>query len=220
MKYTEDKKVTKQVVSAKKAMAATWKQCTAQLNDKQTLTIGKGKNAQTCSAHEAWNILDTPSSKSGVVKATDIKKAWYAGFTSEGTVDKREYFVRKKAAVKVCIAEKDYALYKEEAKSTAVKVWEWKSMKNANDPTFDKSTDVKVTADLILQGLYDSKYFADTKKEVEDSVSEANKLTEGYINMGDNDHTNWVHVAKTDNGNWVISEKKVVAPINLNAKTA
>lgn len=219
MLYTNDKKTTKQVVSAKKANAYAWKQTTAQLNDRKDLTIGRGKNAVVCTAHEAWNILNVPSSKGGVVKATDIKKAWYAGFTSAGTLDKRNYYVRKKVALKVTIADKDYNLCETESSTTAVKYWEWVCMKNATDPTFVKGVDVKVTADYILQGLYDSKYFADTKQEVADSVAKADKVTEGYINMGDKDHSNWVHVAKTTEGNWVVSEKPQ-GTIDLNVKTA
>lgn len=187
------KKETKQVVNSKKNAGYTWKQVTKQANDSTKVQL---KDGTVLTPWEAWNALNVPA-QGGVAKACYIKKVWYAKFRTA----KGDPMIRKRDNVMIEYAGESYPLCKEMKRATAVKVWGWHAMKNAAD--VDKEAgDVKVTLDRMLQGLFDCKYFADAIKETEESIDEANKVTEGYINMGDNDTPKWERVM-LKSGHWV-----------------
>lgn len=187
-----EKKELKQVKSAMTKAAYTWKQVTKQISGLSKIDI-KGK---VYTPEEAWEALGVKSAKS-VVKASNIKAAWRRELTiGEGA--SAQYEIRVKESVKIALDDKEYTLY--DSKMRAVKYYAWHSMVNEGD--VDKENgDVKVTAQRLLDGLFDCVYYEDACKEVAESVTAAKAVNVGKINKGDNKLPEWVDVIKV-NGVW------------------
>lgn len=228
---TFSKENVQEIVNIKKSYAHTWKAVTKQVNDQENVTLEDGS---VLTPQQAWSVLNVAASVKGVAKATDIKKAW--SLVSAGNLDVRDYRVRKQVSMKVRLGKKYFTLHTKEVnekgdvKYSAVKYWKFFNMKNEGADGFNKKTDVVISADFVLQGLYDCKYKEDTLKEVAASQEAADALEEGCIdNSEKNEKANWVHVVRTGENTWAISEgteegvtvdAPQQAPIDLNVKTA
>lgn len=216
-----EKKELKQVKSAMKIAAYTWKQVVKQVSGYKEVRV----KDKVYTPEEAWAAFGVKSAKS-VVKASNIKAAWRKELViGEGA--SAQYQIRLKDSVKVSIGDKEYTLY--DNKFKAVKYYAWHVMTNEAD-VVKENGDVKITADRLLDGLFDCKYYEDACKEMVKSIKDAQAVTTGKINKGDNKQPEWIDVVKV-NGMWheesdvktatAVTKVDVdVTPVAANVKTA
>lgn len=199
-KVNSQKSIDKQVRKVMVANSYSWKQQVMALNSKRSIKLKE----MSFTPAEAWKRFGVPASVGGVAKACDVRKAWAKELTAEDGTP----MIRVKENAVICYGDTEYKLYSEKSTRKAIKFWVWYLMKNA-DEVDSKKREVKVTADHIMQGLFDCKYLADALAEVKKSVEDVEAVTKAYINTGDNDTPNWVAVEKGDNGSWYVSPEAI-----------
>lgn len=201
-----EKKQIKQVVNGMAKNAYTWKQVVKQLSGLTAVTLKDGTKVTPA---EAWALLGVKSEKSSV-KAKNVRAAW-SGKLRFG----EKLLVRTKDSVRIELNGQSYPLFTDDYKS--VKVWGWHGMANASDVNKEEG-DVKVTAQRVLDGLFDCKFADDALKETDESLDAAEKVVSGYIDMGDRINHQWVAVRKIGD-EWMTKEDAEQAEaIDINVK--
>ena len=143
------------------------------------------------------------------VTTQDLQKAWAPELLGEAQNEKwRTPLITKMFPFVVFVNDTPYNLH--EFKDGAYKPYKVQKLceiVGAEQRDREITEQVVVSVAVVMKGLVQSLFVADTLKSLRDSVTTCNKLESGYINMGTKDTPTWVEVVKFE-GRWIEAAKK------------
>lgn len=196
--------------------AQSWGQVCKQLSGMTgKVEIEKGEKI---SIKEAFCLLGVHT-KGNKYTPADIQLAWSERLKEGQTMHTTTAFtpdawrcplISRAMPIEKCVDGENRRLYtkdKQSGKYIALKKHELCRVVKAEDKR-KGSTDVIVTAKVLLQGLVQSIYVEDTLNEIVSEQRVSDNITAAYVNLGTPDVPNWVLAQKHSNGVWSTTPEK------------
>jgi hypothetical protein len=195
------------VVRQLAAKAQSWGQVAKQLSGiKGQIELNKNEKITIA---QAFNLLGVHV-KNNRYTAQDLALAWserlkegHAQHTANTMLTDNYWrcpLIAKNVPYYIQFDGKQYILYRDDKEFVAHKYMQLCRVVKAEDKR-KGSTDVCVTAQVVLRGLAQSICVDDTLAKMQESVKNVESLTIGWINLGTASNENWVQVQKT-RGTW------------------
>lgn len=195
--------------------AQSWGQVCKQIS-KMTGKIEIAKR-QKVSIKEAFCLLGVHT-KDNKYTPADIQLAWSERLKEGAAMHTATAFapdawrcplISRAMPIEKCVDGENRRLYAkdEKGKYVALKRHELCRVVKAEDKR-KGSTDIVVTAKVLLQGLVQSIFIEDTLNEIAAEQRVCNHITAAYVNLGTPDVPNWALAQKHSNGVWSTTPEK------------